>query len=71
MGKPVLDYLGFDSIPAASIKVTTEDGNKNSSIGEHNVNNKLDGRGIFICYRSGIISIGHFDNGRLAAGNYI
>ena len=71
MGVSVVDYLGFGSIPAASLKVTTAEGSMNSGIGEHNANNKLHGKGIFINYQSGLIRLGLFDNGKFAVGNYI
>ena len=71
MGGSVADYLGFGSIPAASLRVTTAEGSKNSGIGEHNANNKLHGKGISINYQSGIIRLGLFDNGKFAVGNYI
>ncbi len=64
----VRSYMGFGKTTKAALKYEKLYGPHR--IGEHNSNNNLHGRGIFI-WSNGNIQIGYFHNDRDAPGNFI
>ncbi len=65
----VREHLGLGDTANSELRYSTSS-SKCEKIGEHNSNNNLHGRGIYI-HSSGFIYIGYWNNGEFAPGSYI